>query len=55
MMILPSVKHFLSSLLFVIAKRASLLVDINCPELALNLAFLSIFFFWGGASCTDEC
>ena len=31
-------------LLFVIAKWASLLVDINSPEVALNLAFLSIIF-----------
>ena len=29
--------------IFVIAECATLLVDIHCPEVALNLAFLSIF------------
>ena len=29
--------------IFVIAEWATLLVDIHCPEVVLNLAFLSIF------------
>ena len=40
-------------LLFVIAKWASLMMDIDCPRIALNLVFLSMLSFAGPAALVN--